>query len=398
MARSARTSTTGVSGSNRAWAAIVSLGLVSLAADMVYEGARSITGPYLAHLGASAFVVGVVTGLGEALALGLRLASGPMADRPDRQWPLAIIGYAATAVAVPLMAVAPLLGGAGLVVAASLVLIERTGKAVRSPAKSALLAFVARDVGTGRGFGVHKALDQVGAFSGPLVVAGVIALSGHMEWALAVLAIPGAISIWLLFRTRSHFPDPAPATSAEVSARLPARFWAFACACALTTAGLLTFGVLSFHLVSADLVSTPLVPVVYAGAMAVAAIAALATGVAFDKWRARVLLVLPLMVAPVPFLGFASSLPIVLCGLALWGAAAGVQDSTVKALVADLVPASRLGSAYGMFAVVQGLGALAGGAIGGALYADHLAVLCWGNVALQVVALGALMASTRKHF
>lgn len=383
-------------GRNSTWAAILGLGYVSLAADMVYEGARSITGPFLEHLGATAFIVGLVTGLGEALALGLRLASGPMADKPERQWPLAMAGYAATAVAVPLMAIAPLLGGAGLAVAATLVLIERTGKAVRSPAKSALLASVARRVGTGKGFGVHKALDQVGAFSGPLVVAGVIALSGHMAWALAVLAIPGAVSLVLLVRTQRNFPDPIEANAAEVTTKLPARFWAFAIACAVTTAGLLTFGVLSYHLVRDGLVTAGWVPVIYAGSMAVAAVAALITGVAFDRWHAKVLLALPLLVIPVPFLGFAGSLPVVLIGLTLWGAAAGVQDSTVKALVADLVPKQCLGSAYGMFAVTQGLGALAGGAIGGALYADHLALLAWGNAALQVLALIAIAVTTHR--
>src|SRR5512133_4212878 len=140
------------------WRTVVWFGVVSLAADMVYEGARAITGPFLASLGASALVVGVVTGAGEAAALVLRLVSGPMADRTGRYWPLTIVGYGLTAVCVPLMAVAPFLGGAGLAFGATMVLLERTGKAIRSPSKSALLAHAARAVGRGRGFAVHKAL------------------------------------------------------------------------------------------------------------------------------------------------------------------------------------------------------------------------------------------------
>ena len=101
----------------------------------------------------------------------LRLVSGPFADRSGRYWSLTIVGYGLTAVCVPLMAVAPFLGGAGLAFGAAMVLLERTGKAVRSPSKSALLAHAARAVGRGRGFAVHKALDQVGAFAGPLLVA-----------------------------------------------------------------------------------------------------------------------------------------------------------------------------------------------------------------------------------
>ena len=159
------------------WRTVLWLGVVSLLVDLVYEGARSITGPYLASLGASALTVGLVTGAGEAAALGFRLFSGPAADRSGRYWRWMVVGYALTAVCVPLMALAPALGAAGLAFAAAMVLLERTGKAIRSPAKSVLLAVAARNVGRGRGFGVHKALDQTGAFFGPLLVAGVIALT-----------------------------------------------------------------------------------------------------------------------------------------------------------------------------------------------------------------------------
>jgi MFS family permease len=150
------------------WRAVVGFGVVSLTADMVYEGARSITGPFLASLGASAVLVGLVTGAGEAMALVLRLVSGSWADRSGRYWTLTFAGYALTAISVPALAIAPFIGGAGLVLACFLILAERTGKAVRSPSKTALLAHAAGAVGLGRGFAVHKALDQVGAFGGPL--------------------------------------------------------------------------------------------------------------------------------------------------------------------------------------------------------------------------------------
>src|SRR6476659_6543421 len=189
------------------WRTVIWFGIVSLSADMVYEGARSITGPYLASLGASALVVGVVTGAGEAAALVLRLVFGPLADCSGAYWPLTIVGYAMTAVCVPLMAVAPFFGAAGLAFGATMVLLERTGKAVRSPSKSALLAHAARSVGRGKGFAVHKALDQVGAFAGPLLVAGVIALASVQWPGLAVLAIPGAVAMVLLGVVRVRIPD-----------------------------------------------------------------------------------------------------------------------------------------------------------------------------------------------
>ena len=107
-----------------AWRVVWWFGFVSLAADMVYEGARSMYGPLLASLGASAVVVGLVTGAGEAMALVLRLVFGPLADRTGRYWGLTILGYGLTAVCVPLLAVTPFVAGAGLVLAAVLVLLE----------------------------------------------------------------------------------------------------------------------------------------------------------------------------------------------------------------------------------------------------------------------------------
>src|SRR4051795_566844 len=190
------------------WRTVLWLGVVSLLVDLVYEGARSITGPFLASLGASALTVGLVTGGGEAAALGFRLFSGPAADRSGRYWSWMVVGYAMTAVCVPLMALAPALGAAGLTFAAAMVLLERTGKAVRSPAKSVLLAVAARNVGRGRGFGVHKALDQTGAFLGPLLVAAVVVLTSHQWAGLLVLAVPGAVALGVLAWMHQYVGDP----------------------------------------------------------------------------------------------------------------------------------------------------------------------------------------------
>jgi MFS family permease len=395
------------------WRTVAWFGVVSLAADMVYEGARSITGPFLGALGASALTVGLVTGAGEAAALALRLVSGPLADRSGRYWSLTILGYAMTVVCVPLMALAPFLGGAGLVFGATMVLLERTGKAIRSPSKSALLAHAARSVGRGRGFAVHKALDQVGAFAGPLLVAGMAALTARTWPGLAVLAIPGGVALVLLLVVRAKVPDPsvydaadpvaagsgvpAPSATDAVRPRLPRDFALFALSCAASTLGLMTFGIIGFHLAEADLVRPALVPVVYAGAMAVQAVSALATGFAYDRVGARVLLVLPFLVALVPLMALADRLGVVLAGVLIWGAAVGVQDSTVKALVADLVPSGRLATAYGVFAAYQGAAALAGGALAGWLYDGGTLDLVLVVGACQVVSLVLLAKVLRRR-
>jgi MFS family permease len=390
------------------WRAVVGFGVVSLAADMVYEGARSVTGPLLASLGASALLVGVVTGAGEALALVLRLPFGTRADRSGGYWPMTIAGYALTAVCVPALAVTPFLGAAGLTVGCLLVLAERTGKAVRSPAKSTLLAHAAGPVGLGRGFGVHKALDQVGAFAGPLLVAAVAALTGALWPALAVLAIPGAAALGLLVSLRRRTGDPLreqarkagpqPRTSwLRAGRELPRAFWLFAASAGLATAGLVTFGVISYHLVTEDLVSTAAVPIVYAAAMAAEAVAALATGWTHDRWGPRGLVVLPVLVAAVPALAFSDEVGLAVLGVLIWGAATGLQDSTVKALVAQLVPAGRRATGYGMFAAVQGVAAVGGGALAGALSTRSVPALVAIVAVLQLAALALFLGTLRSQ-
>lgn len=393
---------------------MVAFGAVSLAGDMVYEGMRAIAGPFLGSLGASALLVGLITGAGEAMALILRLVSGPLADRSGRYWSLTILGYAMTAVCVPLLAVAPFVGSVGLALAATLILLERAGKAIRSPSKSALLARVTVSVGRGRGFAVHKALDQVGAFAGPLLVAGVIALSGVQWPAFAVLAVPGAVCMMLLLTLKRHSDEARPeleaphedegpggpsthgSTIVEPQA-LPAHFYAFAVSCALGTLGLMTFGVISYHLVDAGLVATAVVPLLYAAAMATEAVAALATGFAYDRWGAPILYTLPALIVTVPVLALADTWSLILAGVLIWGAVTGVQDSTVKALVADLVPQRRLATAYGVFAAFQGVAALAGGTLAGGLYTDHRTLLIALVAVAQVLSAALLAVALRRR-
>ena len=397
------------------WRTVVGFGVVSLAADMVYEGARSVTGPLLASLGASAVLVGLVSGAGEATALLLRLVFGSWADRSGNYWTLTFAGYALTAICVPALAITPFLAGAGLALACVLILGERLGKAVRSPAKTALLAHAAGAVGLGRGFGVHQALDQIGAVAGPLLVAAVTTAAGTIWPAMAVLIIPGAVAMLMLLRIWRSMRTPAmvdnePAGSkatanpehrkslfATLHDRLPRVFWLFAAASAATSAGLVTFAIIAYHLTQDHVVSVAAVPVIYAAAMGAEALAALASGWLFDRTRGGALLGLPLLVSAVPVLAFASSPLVAIAGALIWGAAGGILDATVKALVADLVPASRRATAYGMFAAVQGAAAIAGGVMAGALYQRSLPILIAAVVGTQIIALILLIATLRSH-
>ena len=398
-----------------AWRFVVWFGIVAMFADIVYEGARSITGPLLASLGASALVVGVVTGVGEAAALLLRLVSGPLTDRTGRFWAWTLAGYALTVVSVPLLGLA-----SALWVASGLVIAERVGKAVRSPAKDTLLSHATAVTGRGRGFAVHEALDQVGALTGPLAVAGVLAVTGNdYTPALLVLAVPGVVAfalvVWLCVRVprpalyeldrETATSTPAGVTAGTVetatvpvapSGALPGAFWAYAAFAGLTTIGFATFGVLSFHLVTAGLLSAAAVPVLYAAAMVVDAVAAVATGLAYDRLGARVLVVLPFVAALVPMLAFSGTVAVAVVGALAWGVALGVQESTLRATVADLVGPGRRATAYGIFGAVLGVSAAAGGALAGGLYEVSVPLLVSVTAALQLLALTVLVVTLRR--
>jgi MFS family permease len=244
-------------------------------------------------------------------------------------------------------------------------------------------------------------MDQIGALVGPLTVAGVLALTDDdYAPALGVLAIPGVAAIVLLFWLRAKVPNPVqyePEAVVEESrdeqprnthAPLPRAFWSYAAFTATTMIGFATFGVLSFHLVQRDLVPTAAVPLLYAAAMGADAVAALATGWLYDRVGPKVLSVLPVLSAAVVLLAFSATVWVAVLGALLWGAAVGVQESTLRATVADLVPAGRRATAYGVYAGVLGAAALVGGALTGALYDWSVPALV---VTVLVVQAGALV-------
>src|SRR5436305_102582 len=183
---------------------VVGFGVVSALSDVVYEGARSVIGPFLHDLGATAAVVGLVTGIGEAVALVFRLFTGHLSDRTGRPWPQTIAGYALTMLCVPLMALSPGVAGASLLYNG-----ERFGKALRSPARDTMLAHASATLGRGYAFGLHEALDQLGALAGPLAIAAFLALGGSLQMSFAMLAVPGVVALIVLVRLRLSAPDPA---------------------------------------------------------------------------------------------------------------------------------------------------------------------------------------------
>ena len=369
---------------------VLVFGAVSALGDFVYEGARSIVGPYLATFGASAALVGIVTGAGEAVALVCRLFTGRLSDRTGRHWALSITGYAITMISVPLLALA-----GPLWLACAFVIAERFGKAVRSPARDTMLAAASAKLGAGRTFALHEALDQSGALVGPLVVAAMLATHHGYKAGFAILAVPGVLAMLVLFYLRRQVPTPAsydpdvrPMRTRDVTLHgFSRRYWQYATFTAATLAGFATFAVLAYHLQRRHVVSPAQIPVMYAVAMGMAALASLASGRVYDRFGLRGLVVLPLLGAVVPFLSFSTSVPLVWIGAALWGALMGVHESTMRAAVADLVPPERRGAGYGTFTAVYGLAWLVGAAVIGLLYDVSIDAAGTFTVAVEAIAL-----------
>ena len=349
------------------------MGVVSLFGDITYEGARSITGPYFAILGASAGIVGFVSGIGEFIGYALRLLSGYFADRTKSYWPLTIIGYT-------LILSIPLLGLAGHWWVASVFLIlERMGKAIRTPARDAILSHATKTVGRGWGFALHEALDQVGAVIGPLLFTAVFILEGSYRDGFYILLIPSLLTLVFLFVARKRVPSPekleAPVTvtkqevtKKEVRGRLPRIFWFYSIFTFLSVSGFAHFQVISYHFKVKSIVTDVQIPILYAIAMGVDALVALVIGRIYDKIGLRSLIIIPLLTFPIPLFVFSYSYNLAVIGIVLWGAVLGIHDTTMRAAIADLTPLEHRGFAYGIFNTIYGASWLLGGTLMGILY------------------------------
>jgi MFS family permease len=368
---------------------VVLLGFVSLLADMTYEAARSVNGPYLALLGASATAVGFIAGLGELLGHGLRVLSGLLADRTRRYWTITLVGYAVNLGAVPALALA-----GRWEVAALLMMFERLGKAVRTPARDAMLSHATHAMGRGFGFGLHEFMDQIGAMLGPLVVTLVFALRGSYRSAYAVLALPAILALAMLLAGRATYPHPSrleKEPAPDGGKGFPRLFWLYLAAVGLVAAAYADFPLIAFHLKSKAVLDDRWIPLLYAGTMGIDAIAALFFGRWFDN-KGMIVLAAAVAVSSLfaPF-AFSFSAGTVAFGMALWGIGMGAQESVVRAAVADFTPRARRATAYGVFNTGFGIAWFLGSVFMGFLYDRSLPGLVSFSVAFQLLAVPLLV-------
>ena len=181
---------------------ILLFGLVSALGDITYETGRGISGPYLAFLGAGAATIGLVSGFGEFLGYALRLVSGYLASRTHTYWIATYIGYGLL-LSIPLLAFTN-----RWEIAVVLLILERIGKAIRSPAKDTMLSHASYQIGRGWGFAVHEALDQIGAVIGPLIFTVAFLQRNSYRDGFNILWIPAALTLVALVIARIRVPAP----------------------------------------------------------------------------------------------------------------------------------------------------------------------------------------------
>jgi len=363
---------------------VLVLGIANFFADMTYEGARSVTGPFLGTLGASAAVVGFTAGFGELLGYALRSVTGVISDRTGKYWIVTIVGYIVNMLAVPALALS-----GNWPLAAGLIVTERTGRAIRKPPTEAMLSFAGKQIGRGWVFGLNEALDQAGATIGPLVISLSLFEQRDYRTAFAYLLVPAILTVAMIFLARYFFPRPEDLEVPDTihAEHFPQAYWFYMIAAACFAAGFTDFALIAYHFQRSVVIAADIVPIYYAVAMAMGALAGLMLGKLFDAFGMRILLIgffLSAFAAPLLFLGNSR---LALGGMVLWGIGLGTQGSLLNAIVSELVPPNKRSTAFGLFDATFGIAWFIGSWLMGVLYDKSIMLVVLLSAALQVLSL-----------
>ncbi len=360
---------------------IIIFGIISLLGDMVYEAARGANSQYFNLLNINAAQVGLVFGIGEFLGYMLRLFSGIISDKSGKYWLFIFIGYG-------MLIVIPLMGFTKnwniLVV---LILLERIGKSLRSPAKDTIVSGVAENqVGIGFAFGLQEALDQIGAFLGPLIFTLVFYLAGKdgisvYQLGYKVLVIPFILLMFFVtfaYRKieREHLVPSLDAKEFQ-NEKLGPTFWAYTAFTFFCTLGFVNFSTVGFHLKANNLMSDGNITLLYAIAMIVDALTALIVGRAYDSQKKKtgrktggllVLALIPFITFLLPFLTLSYSTTLIIAGMVIFGIVMGTHETIMRSAIADIAPFHKRGTSYGVFNTGYGLALLGGSSLMGWFY------------------------------
>lgn len=380
---------------------ITLIGIVSMMGDIVYEGGRGIIPSYLQILGASAFVVGLVTGLGDFLGYAIRLISGYLSDRSGTYWMFMFIGYGLI-ITIPLLSITNF-----WLAAAFLVLMERLGKAIRAPARDAIVSIVSKGVGVGKAFGLHELLDQVGAVLGPLFVSIILYITfNNYSITFASLFIPYLILVATLFyvysKIRSRVSEGRQVEDKILSKTFSKDFYIYSLAVFANVLGLVPA---SLILYKASTILVPfnmewVVPLLFMLIQLIDAPSALLSGIVFDRVGTRVLVTPFILSIFTCFFAFqAVDLTYLIVSCIFYGIVLGMQESVYRAAVSYYVPKESRGTAYGLFNTVYGIGFLLSGVVFG-LFLDiriGISYIMFYAILMQVFALFCLKKSFRRE-
>ncbi|MDD3114027.1 MAG: MFS transporter [Candidatus Izemoplasmatales bacterium] len=380
---------------------LVFLGFISLLSDFTHEGARSIYGSYLGLIGVSAFLISLISGLGEFLGQALRIGTGIIADRTRKYWFMMILGYAINLLAIPLIA---LTNESIWQVALVLILLERVGKAIRAPAKSALVSFTTPQLGAGKAFAIQEAFDQLGAFLGPLFVFAILSVRDQptitdYQLSFALLGIFAIMTLVLLVIAKRKYPHPDEfETKTLVSGfRSSKTFILYLFAISFIAFGFIDFPVIAFHLDQSGTIPAVMIPLLYAFAMGIDAISALFFGHLFDKIGIKSLIIaIGLSLAFAPLIFLTETRFSIIAGVLFWGVGMGAHESILKSVVALIVSKEKRATAYGIFNSVFGLAWFLGSVTIGLLYEWSLIALV--AVSLSAEGIGCLLLLSFIHY
>jgi MFS family permease len=297
----------------------------------------------------------------------------------------------------------------GLEAAIFLVLVERFGKALRSPSRDAVLTIVSGKVGAGKAFGLHELMDQIGAIVGPLLVAALMFSTGNnYRYTFSFLFIPFllllAALVYAYRKTKDKIVAEQP-TAIKEKARITRPFYVYSLAVLLNSMGLIPFSLILFR---ASEILRPMnqdwiVPLIYVLIQGVDAPAALLSGYAFDKSGISILLLpFALSLFPPLFAMFDAGLAMLIVASVFFGVVLGMQESIYRAAVSTLTPLPSRGTAYGIFNTAYGVGLIVGGAVYGAMltYGLPYAATVIYVVVMQAAAVACLLdarAGLRKQ-
>jgi len=367
------------------------LGIVSLFSDITYEGARSIIGQYLFVLGSSSLFVGFIAGFGEFIGYFLRILFGYLADKTKNYWSFMIIGYSLNVFSVPLLAFTN-----NYLIAGILVLLERLGKAIRTPSRDTIISFIGAKYGSGISFGIHEFLDQIGALSGPLLIFLILSLSkNNYKLSFLILIIPAILCLIFLFWTKIKFSN---ISEIEIrgkryeSFKSSKKFWIYTIAIGFVSFGFIDFALISYHYKKINLFEPNIIAILYSIAMITDAISSIILGKLFDKFGIKVLLISILLTSfSSPLLFLFNEKMIIFLAIILWGIGIGSQESIMRAYISNIIKKEERATAFGIFNSIYGFSWFIGSLMIGYLYSLSLTYMVILSFSFQIFGLLILL-------